>query len=190
MRHWTGSSLLQVMTCPMVGAKPKADLQSIELVGANFSEILIDIQTFHWRICIWKCSMQMATILSQSQCVNNGDNKAPCCMSGLEHGRGHLVIGIDWPCKHRQYVKSVWWDAHVTMRNTSLKPDSCQNANFAVTSGTRSCDNGHRQWRQSWQHNNSFWGSVFSWNGKDHRNAKVVTIWDLSSFATREVVMA
>ena len=49
-RQWIGSALVQIMACRLVGAKPLSKLMldylSIGLLGTNFSEILIKIQTF------------------------------------------------------------------------------------------------------------------------------------------------
>ena len=43
-------------------------LLSIAPLGKNFNEIWIEIQKFYWRKCLWKCRLQMATILLRSMC--------------------------------------------------------------------------------------------------------------------------
>ena len=81
MRHWTGSSLFQVMAWRLFGAKPLHEpvFTYCQLgLGTNFSEILIEIQTFSLnKICVFtrkyafgNVVCEMAAILSRPHCVN------------------------------------------------------------------------------------------------------------------------
>ena len=56
MRQWIKSALVQITACRLFGAKPlsKPMLDYFQLDPCtNFSEILIKIQNFHSRKCIW-----------------------------------------------------------------------------------------------------------------------------------------
>ena len=59
MRRWTGSSLVQIMACRLLGAKPLPEpmlvycrLDSWEQVSVKFKS---EFYHFHSRKCIWKC---------------------------------------------------------------------------------------------------------------------------------------
>ena len=54
MRQWTRSALAQIMARRQAIIWTIAGLLSIGPLGTNFSEILIKIQNFHSRKCIWK----------------------------------------------------------------------------------------------------------------------------------------
>ena len=62
MHQWTGSALVQIMTCRLPGAKPlimwtNAVISLIEPLGTNFSEIWIKTKNFFSWKCIWKCRL-------------------------------------------------------------------------------------------------------------------------------------
>ena len=70
MMSWTCSSLVQLMARHQAITWTIADLLSIETLGTNFSEILIELQTFfhRWKR-IWGFRLQTTTILSPPQIV-------------------------------------------------------------------------------------------------------------------------
>ena len=53
MRHWSGSTLVQVMACRLLGAKPLPEPMLayclLSSLGTNFNEILIEIQPFSFK---------------------------------------------------------------------------------------------------------------------------------------------
>ena len=58
MHQWSGSALVQVMSCHLFGAKPLSEpILSIRLLGTNFSEIWIRILSFSFKECIWNCCL-------------------------------------------------------------------------------------------------------------------------------------
>ena len=67
-------SLVQIMACPLVGAKPlSVGILLIQSLGTNFSEILSEIHTFSFKKNAFeKVVRKMAAIFSQPQCVNYG----------------------------------------------------------------------------------------------------------------------
>ena len=48
-------------------------------LGTNLSEILLGIQTFSFKKCIWKCSLQNGVHLSRPQCVKYTDQSVSRC---------------------------------------------------------------------------------------------------------------
>ena len=46
-------------------------------LGTNFSEILIEINTFSLKKCIWKCRLENGGHLSQPQCVKESNLEEP-----------------------------------------------------------------------------------------------------------------
>ena len=83
----------------------------VEHLGTNFSEILIQIKHFHWRICILKVSSaKVAGILSQPQCVNEKQQYHNLCISHrYEEGKSVTITfpkNFGWLCI--ALCKSFW----------------------------------------------------------------------------------
>ena len=57
-QHWFRSWLVAWRRQPISWAN--TDLFSIGPSGINFIDILIDIQPFHWRKCVWKCRLRFS----------------------------------------------------------------------------------------------------------------------------------
>ena len=72
MHQWTGSALVQIITCHLLGTKPLHN-QCLVIVKwtlrNNLQWNFNQIQNFHSQKCIWKC--KSAVILSRGRWVNN-----------------------------------------------------------------------------------------------------------------------
>ena len=91
MRQWNRPSLVQIMACSLLGAKPLSEptlvLLSIGTYGTNFSEILIEIQT----LSFWKMAAQKDNSLRPSDAIwrhRFGSTLAQvmaCCLTAPSH---------------------------------------------------------------------------------------------------------
>ena len=75
MRHWTRSSLVHVMACRLVGAKPLPETMmaycQLDHRESRFSVVVIKIKIFSvTQLHSEMSSAKVAAILSRSQCVN------------------------------------------------------------------------------------------------------------------------
>ena len=92
-------------------------------LGTNFSEILINIITFHYRKCIWKCRLQ------------NGSRFSPTSMCQIANSLWPLWLQISWlvliqgnailPVRHQALTWSnkVWWQCLVPTSTTRFASD-------------------------------------------------------------------
>ena len=75
MHHWTGSALVQIMACRLIGAKPLSEpmleycyLDPYEQTSVKFES---KYKTFHSWKCIWKCRLGNGGHFSRGQWVKN-----------------------------------------------------------------------------------------------------------------------
>ena len=109
MRQWTGSALVQVMTCRLFGAKPLpqpilpyCQLDPCEQISMKFKS---NYKIFHSRICTWKCHCEKAAILSKGRWVNPQDYITRQSPSRLPQ-RNLYSICKSYPWKYRPWANT------------------------------------------------------------------------------------
>ena len=99
MRRQPKTSLVQIMVCPLFGAMwIEAGILSIEPLGTNFSEILIEIKAFSFK----KRHLKMSSAKSQPFCLCLGLNVFKECLDQSDDSvNQHINIisianAVDW----------------------------------------------------------------------------------------------
>ena len=115
MRRWTGSVLVQIMDCRLVGAKPLSEpmLEYCQLGPCEQTSVKFELKYkfFHPRKWIWKCRLRHdCTIPTQSgpiTCRLPGQSGPGVCLN--QRRTNHVYIWrVANCCEHVRHPR-IWW---------------------------------------------------------------------------------